>query len=654
MKIKNLKVISLIIAAAALISVLGVTLYGAFTSPEASDYNIIENGKSDYVILIPADADDDIKTAASEITTMIEMSTGVVMETVSDDNIGDRSEKIISLGNTSLFAKSGIKVSDYNIGERGYVLKTIGSNMFIASNMSFGVLCGAYDMLTATIGYEAYSYDEIVVDEMSTVALLEFDTYFKPLIDNRQTSYYELRNSAIYRYRMKLTSQVDQWSAFAHTMITVYCPTSPYLTSNPEWYGNTSGKQICYGLALDQEDPDGRALLSHIIEQVYSCLTNSGGKNKTYIMLGNEDNFTVCTCDRCQSIMDEYGGQASGGYAALQMELTNLVAEKVDAKLAADGDTRTIQYGTFAYQTCRSAPAVWDEAAGKYVPSSDRFYVRDNTFILYAPIEMDFSHPVNSDENNGIYTDLIKWRDILAYDNENNHEGETGANTADNIMIWSYCIPKQMFTALPNFGTYFTYYKEFADCGVSYIYDQSYGKTGLAAFSALKIYTQSKAMYSNEYDYNELAYDFIHQYYDLAGESMYEYYNYLISYYAYLQDEKGMGGSIWEDLTVAKNWSVPVLNKMISYIDEAVEAIEPLKSTDPDRYQLVYDRLMREKCSPMYILFYRFEQDMSIEERQKYILELEKYTKQFDMNYSYENAQDVADRIAMWKANLGL
>lgn len=647
------QILAVAVMAAILASGCWAIAYAATTGISDSSYNIVENGKSEYVLLLPDDGDAELNMAASEFSTMMEMSSGVKIGTVTDENLSGRTEKVISLGNTSLFSQTGIEISDYNIGGRGYIMKTIGSNLYIASNTSFGVLCGVYDMLSATIGYEAYSYDEIVVDTLTTVPLKNFDEMFKPLIDNRQTSYYELNNSAVYRYRMKLTSQNEQWSAFAHTMITQFCPTSSFMTSHPTWYGNTGGKQICYGLAIEQDNEEGKALFNQIVEQVYANLMNAGGKSKVYIMLGQEDNYVVCTCDRCRAIMDEYGGQGMGGFSAIQIELANLVAEQVDKKLAQDGDTRKIQYGTFAYQTSRTAPAVWDESTQKYVPSSSRFTMRDNVFVLYAPIEMDFSQPLSSEVNKGIYEDLIKWRDILAYDNENNHAGETGVNTADNMMIWSYCIPKNMFTPFQNFGNYLSYYEAFAECGVSYIYDQCYSKTALPGFNALKIYTQSKAMYTAGCDYNQLVYDFIYQYYDVAGDTMYEYYNYLISYYAYLQG-KGMGGTITEDISVAKNWSVPVLKKIIGYIEKSLEEIKVLEQKDPERYQTLYDRLMREKCFPMYMLFYRFESDMTREEKLQYIAELEKYTVQFGMTYSYENIQDVADSIASWKANLGL
>ncbi len=655
MKNKSTKIISLIIAATVIMSLCGVFVCSAALDGEPTQYNIVENGKSDYIIVIPLTADNDLKTASSELITMLEMSTGVKLESITDDRLDGRTEKVISLGETTLYPNSGIKLSDYNIGDRGYVIKTVGSNLYIAGNMSFGVLCGVYDMLTATIGYEAYADDEIVVNEMTTVPLLQFDDSFKPLIDNRQTSYYELDNSYIYSCRMKLTQQSAQWSSFAHTTITVFCPLNQYATSHPAWYGNSGNKQICYGIAIEQDDEagEGKALFDHLVEQVFSNLRNAGGIYKTYIMIGQEDNYITCTCEKCLRIMNEYGGVANGGFAGIQMELTNMIAEAVDAKLAEVGDTRTIQYGTFAYQTSRSAPAVWSEEKQQYVPSSDRFYVRDNTFVLYAPIEMDFSRPMTDPSNAGVFSDLTKWRDILNYDNENNHKGEEGANTSDNMMIWAYCIPRNMFIPYQGFGQYFEIYKFFADYGAGYIRDQNYNKTGLASLSALKIYTQSKALYSNDYDYNELVYNFIHQYYDLGGESMYEYYNYLISYYAYLQQNENFPGAVMTFIDTKEYWSVPVLNKIIEYIDQAIEDIEPLKESDPSRYETVYNRLMRDKCFPMYIMFQLYENEMTQAEKVEYVLALEKYTVMYDMTYTYENVNNVAENIAIWKANAG-
>ncbi len=653
---KLIKILSLVFIIVLLASCCGVIAYAATTGAQKSQYNIIENGKSNYLIVTPTNADTDLKTAASELVIMMEMSTGVKMESITEDNLGGRTENLISLGDTSLLANSGINVADYNIGERGYVLKTIGSNLFVASNNSFGVLCGVYDMLTATIGYEAYADDEIVVEKLSTVPLLNFDEHFKPLVDNRQASYYELKNSYIYSCRMKLTQQQNQWSTFAHSTITVFCPLDPYARTHPAWYGNSGNKQICYGLAIEQDDAagEGKALFDHLVEQVFSNLTNAGGLSKTYIMIGQEDNYVTCTCEKCLRIMNEYGGAAKGGFSGIQIELTNMIAEAVDAKLEAIGDTRTIQYGTFAYQTSRSAPGVWNEATQSYVPSSDRFKMRDNTFVLYAPIEMDLGQSLDTVANEGLYKDLVMWRDILKYDNENNHKGETGVNTADNMMIWSYCIPRNMFVPVRNFGQYFEYYKAFADCGAGYIYDQAYGKTGLASFNAFKIYTQSKAMYSNDYDYNELAYNFIHQYYDLGGEAMYEYYNYLISYYSYMQEHKDLGGAVMDYNDKKEHWSFQVFNKIIEYIDKAIEDIAPLQQSNPVRYQTVYDRLMREKCFPMYLLFQQYENQLTQTEKIEYLTALEKYTKMFDMTFTYENVDNVQSNIEAWKANAGL
>ena len=160
-------------------------------------------------------------------------------------------------------------------------------------------------------------------------------------------------------------------------------------------------------------------------------------------------------------------------------------------------------------------------------------------------------------------------------------------------------------------------------------------------------------MYTAGCDYNQLVYDFIYQYYDVAGDTMYEYYNYLISIMPICRG-RGWAERSPKTFPWRKNWSVPVLKKIIGYIEKSLEEIKVLEQKDPERYQTLYDRLMREKCFPMYMLFYRFESDMTREEKLQYIAELEKYTVQFGMTYSYENIQDVADSIASWKANLGL
>lgn len=54
-----------------------------------------------------------------------------------------------------------------------------------------------------------------------------------------------------------------------------------------------------------------------------------------------------------------------------------------------------------------------------------------------------------------------------------------------------------------------------------------------------------------------------------------------------------------------------VLNSWLGSIDEAYAAIAPYKTTDPDRYDALYDRILLESLSPRYLQMAIFRTDFS-------------------------------------------
>ena len=102
------QILAVAVMAAILASGCWAIAYAATTGISDSSYNIVENGKSEYVLLLPDDGDAELNMAASEFSTMMEMSSGVKIGTVTDENLSGRTEKVISLGNTSLFSQTGI------------------------------------------------------------------------------------------------------------------------------------------------------------------------------------------------------------------------------------------------------------------------------------------------------------------------------------------------------------------------------------------------------------------------------------------------------------------------------------------------------------------------------------------------------------------
>ena len=595
-----------------------------------SGINLIENGKSDYVILIPAEADANIASASKELSEFLFSSSGVRLTVVRDD-IYAGGDKFISLGKTTRFAESGITLTE-ETGQTGYILKRIGNSLYINGNKSFGVVDGVYDMLSYTIDYECYASDEVYVAEMSAVPLLDFDEKFKPNVDVRTHNLKEIREDKIYRQRMRLQDASESWIAKGHTTIGNFLPLDDYLKDHPEWYGTTGGKQICFASGL-RENNDLYGMRAELVKRMEELI--EAVKTRDNIQIGIEDNWVQCECDLCVAAKAKYGN-----YAGLQLEFTNQCAEDIDEWLSVNYPEREINYSFFAYQQCQEAPAKLDEATGKYVPVSEYFRVKENVSVFFCPISTDFSKPLTKEDNEANYTLLKKWSDLFI-----------GADRRENIMIWTYSLAAfSYFIPLDSFGSVGETYRIYSEMGVFDVYDQASGDSNTASFQALKVYTQTKLMYDTSYEYNELVDDFITHYYGQAHAEIKEFYDYLRSYYEYLEQTQGISGYIFFKYTSQDYWPSSVLDKMIDMLDKALEKIQPLKSSDPARFEVLDARIRRERLFPIYLKFTFYMGEITQEKKEEYYYDMEKLTAKFGIMGTQEAAWNIESLLSEWRS----
>ncbi|MBR2330005.1 MAG: hypothetical protein IKA40_02045, partial [Clostridia bacterium] len=176
----------------------------------ASEFNIVENGRSDYKIVIPMSADDNVIFAANELKTHIRLSTGVEVRIEEDGGLFDENACVISLGETTVYkdalAQDASLALTADLRLTGYVMKRKGRTLFIHAKDGNGVFCGVYDMLGETIGLENYSYDEIYYRTMDTMPLLDFDVRFTPSFDIRDMAILSL--TSMYQRKMKMYSEL--------------------------------------------------------------------------------------------------------------------------------------------------------------------------------------------------------------------------------------------------------------------------------------------------------------------------------------------------------------------------------------------------------------------------------------------------------------
>ena len=596
------------------------------TIAETGKY-IVENGSSEYTIVIPLEAEQILQSAASELQGFIEKASGARLPIENDANYTFNQEtKVISLGDTSIWQGSGLELSA-DLRQTGYIMKRMGDAVVCNALDGVGTTAAVYDMLNYLVGFECYAADEIYYEEKTTLPLLDFNIKFIPTVDVRDIMSQALSSSILYNQRMRLYTEYGKgmWITFAHTTITDLLPTSTYQVAHPNWY-NASGTQVCY--ANDE-------MRAEMVKQIKNRIANN--EDGIYVMIGHEDNHDMCECQDCieaREILGGYGGQ--------ELDFTNKVAAEVAPWVEENYPGRNVKYVFFAYQTSAKPPVKWDETQGKYVPLYDNFSLHKDTMVLVCPIEMDFSEKMDSDANKAHYEQLKGWYEIFAAE-----------GLSDNICIWTYSITSKCYVAPTNNYAYFgEHYKVMSDVGVSFIMDQFVHDSRVTCFEELRIYTMAKLMYRYDLSYNDLVNDFMTHYYGEASKEMKTYYEFYRAYLQYLQEEKAFGGALTVEAQSKDFWPLEVLQHLVVMLDGALEAIEPLQQTNPVRYQTLKDRILKEKVVPTYLLFSYYMSALSQAQKEQYWTEINDSQKKFALNNSAEGRINMAESIEDWRLQI--
>lgn len=595
------------------------------TIAETGEY-IVQNGQSDYTIVIPASAGQGVINAANELQMFLRDASGAELPIERDGGyVFDQTEKVISLGDTTVWQGSEQELSD-DLRMTGYVMKRLGSTVVCNADSDGGVVSAVYDMLGYLIGYEYYAADEIAYEQKQNIPLLDFDLRFRPTVDVREILSKALSSDSAYNQRLRLFTSYGkgQWLSFAHTTISDFLPVSEY-GSHTDWY-NAAKSQVCYA------NDDMRAAM---VEEIKDRIRNN--EDGIYVMIGHEDNLDMCDCTDCAAAREKFGG-----YSGQELDFANKIAAEVAPWVEENYPGRTVKYVFFAYQTSAQPPVTYDEASGKYVPFYKDVQIHEDVMVQYCPIEADFSKEFNSVKNSAFYEQLKGWFDLFEH-----------CGLADNIVIWTYSITSHSYIVPGNnFASYGEHYKTMADAGVSYIMDQFYHDSRIPCFEELRLYTMSKLMYRSDLSYNTLVNDFISQYYGEAADTIRQYYEFYRSYYMYLEETKALGGTVPFEYMTADFWPFEVVVRLADYLDSALEDIAPLRQTDPARYQKLYDRIMKEKVTPMFLMMNYYRNGMSDELKRQYWNDLNTYTKKYGIENTYENKFDVAGILEAWRTEI--
>jgi hypothetical protein len=318
--------------------------------------------------------------------------------------------------------------------------------------------------------------------------------------------------------------------------------------------------------------------------------------------------------------MVEWAGSACG----LQIAFVNKVIEKTEALMAEEGMQRDILYAVFAYKPTATAPVKTD-ADGNYVPYSDKVIPHEKMRIFFAPIRANYGFPFDAPMNADTYANLRGW-DVVC--------------DKEQLMAYLYDLNVRYYLAnFYNYTTLASMYTELKEAGVSYMLSQGVSDGNTICFDELRAYCISRLMWDTSLNFNDLAADFITHYYKDAAPAMQNLFDMIGDQNAYFLGAKDPGFATANGVVYdTELYPRPFVEKMDEQIFAALDAIAHLEETDPEQYELLKARIMKEYLSNIYlkmILYKDFYTQSQINEMKQI---WDQYTKYWNLKNVGEGA----------------
>src|SRR2546429_6510623 len=117
-------------------------LYVLAVSGLAANLRLVENGKSNYSIVIAPDASQSERHGAEELQSFLEEMSGARLPITAEPQ-----RKMVLVGNSPALGKLNLRIPFADLGPEGFVLKTSGQHVAIAGGRLRGSMYGVYTFL---------------------------------------------------------------------------------------------------------------------------------------------------------------------------------------------------------------------------------------------------------------------------------------------------------------------------------------------------------------------------------------------------------------------------------------------------------------------------------------------------------------------------
>ena len=567
-----------------------------------ADGFLLQNGQSDYSIVIGADAHERIQTAAKDFANFFLEATEYYLPVVyAEDVTYSKESKYIIIGSNAVTEQTGVQADTAVLGDQGFHIKTVDSSIVILGSGNEGAQFGTYELLTQLFNFDYFGVDCYYLDKgITELPLKNYDITDVPDIGIRATNYQFLMSDKTTAQRMRLTNFGDM--VIPVEGINVH-NSSKYINKadypDKEGWFSTDGKNLCYTAHGDTAEMEQmqRIVADVIIENF------KANPEKLLITMTHEDTQTLCACPACEQMKNHY----NGSQAASVVIFLNGVSEMVENYFATEEGKkydRDFRILFFAYHATNKPPVQYNAETDTYSPVDDKVILNSHLIPYFAETNGDYTKDFyDRDSANAPYADNLKGWSVLS----------------ERIYFWMYSTNFSYFlTPYNTFDTTQATYKFAIENKVDFIYDQGQSnQTGSATgWSWLKIYLYSKLTWNVDQDMNVLIDRFMKGYFGPAAETMKQVFYQWKAYANYQSDVLGYCGSrsIFYDALDTKLWNRQLLSDWTADMTKAMEDVAYLQDENYTQYSMYVKNIATERIAYNYLLLKLFQPNMTAED----------------------------------------
>jgi len=424
-----------------------------FCCTEKNEIKLIENGVSDYEIVLADDADETLQKAASELQKYLKVISSVELPIVTQSAADGSKKGLLIFVNSELNAPHSISLSSDE--ER---------NILISGGNAQSTLYAVYEFLEKELGCLWLSPKVEKTPSLTSVTIpFPLNHVHTPEITTRTVHsklFYENPQFA-QKHKVTLEAFPDYVpSARVHTFHR-FVPEANFFEQHPEYYAQRGNRRLPTQLCLT--NPEVLQIVKDSVKAYFGRHPAS-----TVISVSTNDNTQYCECDNCKKVDEE-----EGAHSGSLIRFVNEVAADYPDK----------QISTLAYQytrkPCKTNPL-------------------DNVLITLCSIECDRSAPIE-EKCTDFAADLKGWKAL-----------------SENIRIWDYTTQFTNFLApFPNIHTLQPNVQFFRDNNAKWIFEQhSHNPSELFE---LRSYLTAKLLWNPDLDEEKVITEFVNGYYEEGG-----------------------------------------------------------------------------------------------------------------------------------------